>query len=75
MVVLVTGGSGFIGSHLTTKLVEKGYDVRIFDQRKPLQNEAMWFKGDLLDEQNLLEACRDVEHIYHLAGVADVYTA
>jgi UDP-glucose 4-epimerase len=75
MVILITGGSGFIGSHLTTKLLEKGYDVRIFDQRKPQQNKATWFKGDLLDEKNVLEACRDVEYIYHLAAVADVNTA
>jgi len=75
MVILITGGSGFIGSHITNKLVEKGYDVRIFDQRKPLQNQATWFKGNLLDEKNVLEACRDVEYIYHLAAVADVNTA
>ena len=75
MVILVTGGSGFIGSHLTTKLLEKGYAVRVFDQRKPLQENVMWFKGNLLEEKDVLEACRDVEYIYHLAAIADVNTA
>lgn len=75
MVVLVTGGSGFIGSHVATKLVEKGYPVRVFDQRKPLHGSVSWFKGDLLNEKDVLEACRDVESIYHLAAVADVNAA
>jgi len=75
MVILVTGGSGFIGSHLTAKLVEKGYHVRVFDQRKPLQENVTWFKGNLLNENDVLEACRDVEYIYHLAAVADVNAA
>ena len=75
MVVLVTGGSGFIGSHLANKLFEKGYAVRVFDQRKPLQENVIWFKGNLLDEKDVLEACRDVEYIYHLAAIADVNAA
>lgn len=75
MVVLVTGGSGFIGSHVTAKLVEKGFDVRVFDQRDPLQEKASWFKGDLLTEKDVLEACEDVEYIFHLAAVADVNVA
>lgn len=75
MVVLVTGGSGFIGSHVTGKLVEKGHDVRVFDQRKPSQEGVSWVKGDLLNEKDVLEACEDVEYIYHLAAVADVNVA
>jgi len=75
LVVLVTGGSGFIGSHVTTKLVDRGYDVRVFDQRKPLHGNVSWFKGDLLSEKDVLEACEDVDYIYHLAAVADVNAA
>jgi len=75
MVVLVTGGSGFIGSHVTAKLLEKGYNVRIFDQRKPSHEGVSWFKGDLLNEKDVLEACEDVEYIFHLAAVADVNVA
>lgn len=75
MVVLVTGGSGFIGSHLVDKLVEKGYDVRVFDQIKPLRNDVEWFQGDLLNNQDVLLACKDVEVAYHLAAIADVGVA
>ncbi len=75
MRVLVTGGSGFIGSHLVDKLIEHDIEVRVFDRLKPRQENAEWFKGDLLNEKEVLEACRDVDVVYHLAAVADVGVA
>jgi len=75
MVILVTGGSGFIGSHLVDKLPEKGYAVRVFDKLKPRKEEVEWYRGDLQNEKEILEACRDVEVIFHLAAVADVNVA
>ena len=75
MVILVTGGSGFIGSHIVNKLVEKGYDVRVFDQIKPLNENVEWFRGDLLNHNDILLACKDVEVAYHLAAIADVGVA
>jgi len=73
--VLVTGGSGFIGSHVVDKLVENSYEVRVFDRVKPLREDVEWFNGDLLNEKDVLEACKDVEAIYHLAAIADVNVA
>jgi len=73
--VLITGGSGFIGSHVVDKLVEYGYNVRVFDKVEPHIDNVEWFKGDLLDSHHLLEACVDVEVIYHLAAIADVNVA
>ncbi len=75
MVVLVTGGSGFIGSHVVDKLVEKGYDVRVFDQIKPHREDVEWFRGDLLNQNDVLLACKDVEVVHHLAAIADVGVA
>jgi len=75
MVILVTGGSGFIGSHLVDKLKEKGYDVRVFDLNPPLRSDVEWFKGDLLNNDDVLKACKDVEVVFHLAAIADVYVA
>jgi UDP-glucose 4-epimerase len=72
MVVLVTGGSGFIGSHVVDKLIEQGFDVRVFDKLKPATQDADWFQGDLLNEEDMLEACTDIEAIFHLAAIADV---
>jgi UDP-glucose 4-epimerase len=73
--VLVTGGSGFIGSHVVDQLLRKGYEVRVFDRAKPLQDGVEWFNGDLLNEKDVLEACRNIEAIFHLAAIADVNVA
>jgi len=75
MSVLVTGGSGFIGCHLVDKLLEKGLSVRVFDTIQPPNEKVEWIKGDLLNEDDVLKACRDVETIFHLAAVADVNVA
>jgi len=75
MVILVTGGSGFIGGHVVDKLIQKGYDVRVFDIRNPYREDVEWYRGDLLKEKDVLDACRDVEAIYHLAAEADVDVA
>jgi len=73
--ILVTGGSGFIGSHVVDKLVENDYNVRVFDRVKPLREDVEWFNGDLLNEKDVLEACKDIEAIFHLAAIADVNVA
>ena len=75
MKILVTGGSGFIGSHVVDKLVEKKYEVRVFDKAKPQREDVEWFRGDLLSEKDVLEACRDIQAVFHLAAVADVNVA
>jgi len=75
MNVLVTGGSGFIGSHVVDKLMEQGCTVRVFDERKPFRDDIEWLKGNLLNENEVLEACKDVEFVYHLAAIADVNIA
>jgi UDP-glucose 4-epimerase len=75
MLVLVSGGSGFIGSHVIDRLLTEGHNVRVFDKVKPLQEGVQWFKGDLLVEKDVLEASKDVEAIFHLAAIADVNVA
>ncbi len=74
MVVLVTGGSGFIGSHVVDALNKKGFQVRVFDQVKPEAN-VEWIKGDLRSKEDAYNAVHDVEAVFHLAAIADVNVA
>ncbi len=73
MKVLVTGGSGFIGSHLVDKLRDKGVEVRVFDMVMPtFRKDIEFYHGSLLDLEALKMAMSGIEAIFHLAAVADV---
>src|SRR5437763_16596738 len=73
MFALVTGGSGFIGSHVVDKLVERGVRVRIFDMVVPVPGtNAEFYHGSLLDLDALRMAMSGIDVVYHLAAVADV---
>ena len=73
--ILVTGGTGFLGSHLLRKLVADGAQVRalfrneIPVQVRDIQDNITWIKGDVLDVCALEEAMEGVEKVYHCAGV------
>lgn len=75
MKILVTGGSGFIGGHIVDKLVGHDYGVRVFDMSPPHRNDVEFFKDDLLNDQAIIRACKDVEAIFHLGAIADVGVA
>jgi len=75
LVVLVTGGAGFIGSHLACVLLDQGFEVRVFDKVRPPNDRVDWFKGDLLSKENVFDATKDVEAVFHLAAIADVNVA
>ncbi len=73
MKVLVTGGSGFIGSHVVDKLRDKGVEVRVFDMVMPsFRDDIEFYHGSLLDLEALKMAMSGIEAIFHLAAVADV---
>ncbi len=79
--ILITGGAGFIGSHLATELLQHGYGVRILDNLTPrvhgperhrpnhLDPRAKVIVGDIRDPHRLLEALDGVDAVIHLAAV------
>ena len=73
--VLVTGGSGFIGSHVVDKLADAGYEPRIYDLQPSPHHEPGSVDavvGDLFDHEALAAAMEDCEAVVHLAAYADV---
>ena len=73
MKVLVTGGSGFIGSHVVDKLRDNGVNVRVYDSITPnYRNDIEYYQGSILDYESLCFAVSGVDAVMHLAAVADV---
>lgn len=82
--VLITGGAGFIGSHLTDELLEQGYTVRVLDNlseqvhgkncKRPeyLNSEAELIIGDVRDAQSVNKALKGVDAVYHYAAMVGV---
>jgi dihydroflavonol-4-reductase len=69
--VLVTGASGFIGSHVVAALASSGAQVRAYDLREPqrLPADADFVAGDLLDRERLRTALEGCEAVFHLAAL------
>lgn len=74
--ILVTGGSGFIGTNLVEFFHSKGHEVLNFDIKKP-RNENFndkWYKGDILIKEELLDCFTKFspEYVFHLAARTDL---
>lgn len=80
--VLVTGGAGFIGSHLVDRLVEKGYAVRVIDNlstgsianiKAYVEDGRVDFvRGDICDASLVNRNVKDVNWVFHLAALTSV---
>jgi len=74
MKILVTGGAGFLGSHVADALSEANHNVTIFDlhQSPYLRQDQKMICGDVLDQANLENIVQDQDVVYHFAGIADI---
>ena len=77
MKILVTGGAGFIGSHLVDRLVKDGHKVRVYDLLEPqvhlgkkpkfLNKQAEYIFADMRNRSKLEKALKGIEIVFHLA--------
>jgi UDP-glucose 4-epimerase len=73
MKVGVTGGSGFIGSHVVDHLLSAGHEVVVLDHRvRPHRSDVRFEDVDILDLSSLIAATRGVDALCHLAAVSNV---
>jgi UDP-glucose 4-epimerase len=73
--VAVTGGSGFIGSHVVDRLVAAGHEVTVVDLRPPQRTDVAFVSSDIADVDVLERAFAGVDIVFHLAGVSNVNEA
>src|SRR5581483_5583559 len=76
---LVTGGAGFIGSHLTEELVRRGHAVRVVDslitgKRQNIAHlpKVDFIEGDLADIDVARKAVKDIDYVLHQAAIPSV---
>lgn len=68
--IVVTGGAGFVGSHLAEALIQQGYEVLIFDTAEPRFTPDLPFvKGSITDRALVHKALKGQDAVFHLAGV------
>ena len=74
MNILVTGGSGFLGSHVADALSDEGHQVVVFDTHTSpyLRSDQKMQVGDILDAELLKKCLQGIDVVYHFAGIADI---
>jgi UDP-glucose 4-epimerase len=75
--ILVTGGAGYIGSHTTRHLLDRGHDIAVIDnlstgRQEFVDKRARFHKGDLADRGDIEDAIKGCEAVMHFAASANV---
>ena len=83
MRILITGGAGFIGSHLTDRLLTDGHQIKVLDDSSTGRAENLnqcksdsnfdYVNGSVIDQKLLESVVKDVDYIFHLAAAVGVF--
>ena len=76
MKILITGGAGFIGSHLAERLIKEKNDVVVLDnlstgKKENVSQKAKFIRGDVRDEEDVRKAIHGCDFVFHLAAQSD----
>ncbi len=74
MRVLITGGAGFLGRHVSRYFADHGHDVTIFDQAE-VDEGIRSIVGDLTDAESVANAVKGHDTVVHIGAIGDVYLA
>ena len=77
MKITITGGSGFLGSHVADELSKIGHEVKIFDKKKSkwLKSDQKMYVGDILNQRSLERAVKGADIVFHFAALSDLEEA
>ena len=67
--VLVTGGAGFMGSHIAERLIEMGWEVNGIDLKECNNKDITFIKGNILDKSKVEKAVKGCDYVFHEAAV------
>jgi len=72
--ILITGGSGFIGSHLADELSKSGHRVTVFDNKfsKYINSKQTFIKGDLLNINDIKKSLKNIDDVFHFGALSDI---
>lgn len=71
----ITGGAGFIGSCVAERMIAADHDVVVLDMRPPPQAAVAYRHVDVMDLGQVVQATRDLDTVFHLAGMSDASDA
>lgn len=72
MNILVTGGSGFIGSHVVDALIEKGENIRVLDIAKPHRDDVEYVKGSINSANDINKSVDNIDIVFHIAAFSNI---
>lgn len=75
---LVTGGSGFVGTHLVKKLLDLGNEVKVLDVVKPdksIADKVEFWNVDIRDIHNVKKTCKNVDYVFHTVALVPIAKA